>query len=476
MESEWRNLTLGDIAHKDSGAVDGPFGSNLPASSYVANGIPVIRGSNLTVGSRRFKGDDFVFVAEETFQKLKRSECLPNDIIVTKKGTLGQTGFISKDEKSDRYLLSSNQMRIRVNTEITDPEYVYYWLSSEAAFNQIKRESESTGVPKINLNYLKNFPIKLPSLKTQLKIVSILGAIDNKIQLNRQTNQTLQTMAQALFKSWFVDFDPVIDNALAAGNPIPDELEERAARRQLQLAKADHKPLPDSIRQLFPSEFELTEELGWVPKGWGIKSIKELSSKLTKGTTPRQSDLSGITDAAITPFLKVRDITNGGDIIKNNVDHIPESISLGPLRRSVLKTNDILVSIAGTIGRVTVIESDLDGSNCNQAIAFIRLLDNEGMLELVKLNLQSPRVQNEISSKIVQAVQANFSLTQLGEINILLPSSKILSRFSSEVKACIEKKSLASSETRQLTKLRDTLLPKLISGELRLSAEAMAEA
>ncbi|MGU9957714.1 MAG: hypothetical protein ACNYPI_08905 [Arenicellales bacterium WSBS_2016_MAG_OTU3] len=83
-------------------------------------------------------------------------------------------------------------------------------------------------------------------------------------------------MAQALFKSWFVDFDPVIDNALAAGNTIPDELQDRAARRQQQLAKPDHQPLPDAIRQLFPSEFELTEELGWVPMGWEATRVDQI--------------------------------------------------------------------------------------------------------------------------------------------------------------------------------------------------------
>ena len=80
-------------------------------------------------------------------------------------------------------------------------------------------------------------------------------------------------MAQALFKSWFVDFDPVIDNALEAGNTIPDELQDRAERRKQQLAKPDHQPLPDDIRQLFPSEFELTDELGWVPMGWEVKPL-----------------------------------------------------------------------------------------------------------------------------------------------------------------------------------------------------------
>src|SRR5690606_19832251 len=129
---------------------------------------------------------------------------------------------------------------------------------------------------------------KKPPLQDQQKIGYFLGGLDNKIELNRQLNQTLEQMAQALFKSWFVDFDPVIDNALAAGNEIPSDLQDRAERRQLQLAKADHKPLPENIRKLFPSEFELTESLGWVPKGWTEAPLSKIGVLENKSSNPNR--------------------------------------------------------------------------------------------------------------------------------------------------------------------------------------------
>ncbi|EJL6275115.1 restriction endonuclease subunit S, partial [Vibrio cholerae] len=264
MGSEWSETTLGDIALGTDGAVDGPFGSNLPASAYTENGYPIIRGSNLSVGLDDFKDHEFVYVPEEVFQRLSRSECKAGDIIFTKKGTLGQTGLIRSEHRFDRYLLSSNQMRLRVDPSKAFPEYVYYWVSSQKAINKLIKDSECTGVPKINLAYLKSFPISLPDLGTQKSIVDVLGALNKKITLNRQINQTLEQMAQTLFKSWFVDFDPVIDNALDAGNPIPDELQHRALIRQEQRkavrqgqAAAEKecegfKPLPNDVRQLFP--------------------------------------------------------------------------------------------------------------------------------------------------------------------------------------------------------------------------------
>ncbi len=275
MEGNWHQSTLGNIASREgNGLVDGPFGSNLPASSYTETGVPVIRGSNLTLGLGRFNAESFVFVSEETSQRLSRSLCKPQDIVFTKKGTLGQTGLIPENGYA-QYLISSNQMKLRVDKALADPLYVYYYVSSPQSVQKILRDSEATGVPKTNLAYLKDFPIQLPSLSKQKAIAHILGSLDDKIELNRQMNETLEAMAQALFKSWFVDFDPVIDNALAAGNPIPEALQAKAAARQALGDK--RKPLPEAIQQQFPSAFEYSDELSWIPKGWKVLPFASLA-------------------------------------------------------------------------------------------------------------------------------------------------------------------------------------------------------
>ncbi|WP_273050466.1 restriction endonuclease subunit S [Pseudoalteromonas sp.] len=239
MRNKWKTTTLGEIALDKDGAVDGPFGSNLPASCYVDDGIPVIRGSNLSKGLDEFKDEGFVFVSDEIANKLSRSKCIAGDIIFTKKGTLGQTGIVRAEHKYPVYLLSSNQMRLRVDATKAIPEYVYYWVSSKRSITKLLKDSECTGVPKINLAYLKSFPIDLPCVNEQQKIIDILNSINSKIELNKKTNQTLEQMAQALFKSWFVDFDPVFDNLLASVDfklenletSLPDQLKQKAQRR-----------------------------------------------------------------------------------------------------------------------------------------------------------------------------------------------------------------------------------------------------
>ncbi|ALF60952.1 hypothetical protein AOC03_12270 (plasmid) [Psychrobacter urativorans] len=194
-----------------------------------------------------------------------------------------------------------------------------------------------------NIPTIKELPLLIPPLPKQKAIAHILGSLDDKIELNRQMNETLEAMAQALFKSWFVDFDPVLDNALAAGNPIPDELSARDEQRQA-IPKTDTNN--HAIRALFPDAFEFTEEMGWILEGWNITKVLDVSEKLTKGTTPSKADLSKAKDEAIIPFLKVMNIDNNGFIKAERLENIPKSIHEGSLKRSIVREDDVLFSIA----------------------------------------------------------------------------------------------------------------------------------
>ncbi len=203
--NEWRQLKLGAIARKDGyGFVDGPFGSNLPASSYVGSGVPVIRGVNLSLGQEKFRSHHYVFVSEETARKLKRSICSANDLIFTKKGTLGQTGIVPGNDIHQRFLLSSNQMKLSVDRAIANPLYVYYFVSSPYGRQRIIADAMTTGVPKINLAYLRNFQILLPPLSIQHRIAAILSAYDELIENNQRRIALLEKMAEEIYREWFV--------------------------------------------------------------------------------------------------------------------------------------------------------------------------------------------------------------------------------------------------------------------------------
>ncbi|HDY8157263.1 TPA: restriction endonuclease subunit S [Vibrio vulnificus] len=151
------------------------------------------------------------------------------------------------------------------------------WLFFQIQFvtNVLQKLSVGTATKFLTKQILDSFEVRLPPIEHQRKISNHLWALLEKENLNRQINQTLEQMAQTLFKSWFVDFDPVMDNALDAGNQIPDELRHRAEVRKAVRESEGFKPLPDDVRQLFPDAFE-ESELGWVPKGWGITRLENI--------------------------------------------------------------------------------------------------------------------------------------------------------------------------------------------------------
>ena len=461
MGSKWKQTTLGDLALGFDGAVDGPFGSNLPASAYTESGYPIIRGSNLSIGLDDFKDSDFVFVPEHIFKKLSRSECRAGDIIFTKKGTLGQTGIISTTHRFEKYLLSSNQMRLRVDPDKALPEYVYYYVSSQQAINKLIQDSECTGVPKINLAYLKSFPISLPSLIEQKDIIDILGSFNRKITLNRQINRTLEQMSQTLFKSWFVDFDPVIDNALDAGNPIPEALKSRAELRQKVRSSADFKPLPADIRALFPAEFEETD-LGWVPKDWYHKNAEEIAT-ISIGKTPPRSQKECFSNTKDSNFIwvSIKDLGNCNVFIKESSEYLTTD-AVNNYNVKIVPKGAVLLSFKLTIGRIAIAESIL---TTNEAIAHFYNMKNGVNKEYMYSYLQHFDY-NTLGSTSSIATAVNSKIIR--KIPILLPDANILHQYKISTDIIFKKISFNNRNIYDLTALRDTLLPKLISGELSL--------
>ena len=184
-----------------------------------------------------------------------------------------------------------------------------------------------------------------------------------------------------------------------------------------------------------------------------------------------ESLYKAVTEKPITLDFVYGDIDDEGNISMNTLEKIPNSIHLGKLKRSILKKWDILFSIAGTIGRVATVDSRLDNSNANQAIAFIRLKEVEKMFVFILHLLKSENIQNEIKANVVQAVQANASLGTIKSLKYTLPTDNIIKKFNRIIYPIYNKQTNIRIESEQLTQLRDTLLPKLMSGEIRVPLE-----
>ncbi len=225
----WIEATVDDIAASSRNAiVGGPFGSNLVSRDYVPEGVPVIRGQNM---GNRWVAGDFVFVTPQKAESLEANLARPGDIVLTQRGTLGQVSLVPLAPFGS-YLVSQSQMKVTVNREIADPIFFYYVLSSVEQQDYVRQNAIQTGVPHTNLGMLRSTPVLVPSLEEQHTIAHVLGTLDDKIELNRRMNETLEAMARALFKSWFIDFDPVLAKA-ALRNHSPLEGESAKAPSEI---------------------------------------------------------------------------------------------------------------------------------------------------------------------------------------------------------------------------------------------------
>jgi type I restriction enzyme, S subunit len=206
MRAEWPLRTIAECAANEPHSTQiGPFGKALTPDEYTQSGVPLLRGVNVNKG--RFHDDDFVFISEAAADRLAKFESFPDDVLLVHKGTLGKIGLMPKHRRFHRYIMGNSMLRVRCNPKILVPEYLYYWLGSAAGTNYLLSRVSQVGVPQIQhpLTTLRECRLPVPPLGAQHTIAHILGTLDDKIELNRRMNHTLEAMALALFKSWFVD-------------------------------------------------------------------------------------------------------------------------------------------------------------------------------------------------------------------------------------------------------------------------------
>lgn len=321
-------------------------------------------------------------------------------------------------------------------------------------------------MPNLNTGILSDVPLRIPNRNTQDAIAHILGTLDDKIELNRQINTTLESMAQALFKSWFVDFDPVIDNALAAGNDIPDALQAKAAKRKALGAK--RKPLPDGLQQQFPDRFVFTEEMGWVPEGGDVLPVSDAifinpKVSLKKGT--------------LAPFVDMKALPTSG----YSVDEISEKAFSGGAKFEV---GDVLLArITPCLenGKTAVVDFLGSGEAAFGSTEFIVLrpkgeISTPFVASLARdANFRQHCITNMVGSSGRQRVQNSC----FDSYFLALPTEgPVLQFFTRNTEPWFLKMTQAREEIKALSKLRDTLLPKLLSGELRIpdAEKQLAEA
>ncbi len=356
-----------------------------------------------------------------------------------------------------RCCLGQRMVLIRADETIVDPKYLLFVFQGPYLQHQVGwNEGTGTTVSNIRIPNIKAFRIPLPPLSEQQRIAGILGGIDAKIALNRQINTTLESMAQALFKSWFVDFDTVIDNALAAGNPIPEPLQARA---QARAALGDQRqPLPESIRNQFPDRFVFTEALGWVPEGWEPRPLSELininpRTPLKKGQVAKYVDMKALpTGGYSVSELAEKEYSGGAKFI--NGDTLLARIT-PCLENGKTGVVDFLANEETGFGSTEFIVLRPKGAVGTPFIAALARNDI----------FRRHCVTNMVGSSGRQRVQnACFDSYFVATPN----NEYLLEKFNDIGQNWFSRMKALSDESRALASLRDTLLPKLLSGELRV--------
>ncbi len=269
MGNEWPLVKLGDFVQILTGH---PFKSK----DYTEHeGIRLLRGDNIAQGTLRWQNVKLL-PQEKIGEKEHNYFLRTGDVILAMDRPWIEAGLkTAQINENDLPCLLVQRVACLRCEDPSDQDFIRYIISSYGFVQYVKLIQTGTAVPHISGKQIKDYEFRLPPKSVRKQIGRIVKQLDDKANLNRQINQTLEQMAQTLFKSWFVDFDPVMDNALDAGNPIPDELQHRAEARKAVRESEDFKPLPDDVRQLFPDAFE-ESELGWVPKGWGVTRLENI--------------------------------------------------------------------------------------------------------------------------------------------------------------------------------------------------------
>ncbi|MFT6906337.1 MAG: type I restriction enzyme S subunit [Oleiphilaceae bacterium] len=422
----------------------------------VADGLPLI-ATNCVKNDTLYPVFEKVrYVDKNTYDTWFRGHPEPGDMIFVCKGAPGN---ICWTPDPVNFCIAQDMVAIRANRNIIVPKYLFALLRSSKTKAQILNMHVGTMIPHFKKGDFKNLHFDIPDDKgVQESIGDMYFRLTEKIELNRQTNETLDQMAQALFKSWFVNFDPVIDNALEAGNTIPDELKERAAGRQQQLAKPDHQPLPDDIRQLFPGEFELTDELSWVPMGWNPGTLADIASF--------GKEKVHVSKLILENYVSTENMNAGKSGI-NTASGIPKTGQVP----SFAVGETLISNIRPYFKKIWF--ASFGGGRSNDVLGF--QAKNQAANEFLFNLLYRDTFFDYMTATAKGTKMPRGDKEAIMRWPSVIPPPKLMEEFSDIVKPSYLANNLRSAQSRVLSETRDTLLPKLISGELRLPSNALPD-
>ncbi|HEY4664941.1 MAG TPA: restriction endonuclease subunit S [Comamonas sp.] len=438
LPTEWQWLQLSELVDSSRGIC---YGIVQPGK-HDPLGIPMINTGDILDGH---VADVINFkVSIDLSSKFKRSTLKGGEILVTLVGANFGRVAIAPESYSG-YNCSRAVGVVPVNLNKINSKYLMFALRSPWCRHLMDTWANTTAQPTFNLKDLGNLPISLPPPDVQKVIADFLSSIEHRITLLRKTNTTLEAIAQALFKSWFVDFDPV--HAKQQGR-APAGMDAQTA-------------------SLFPDSFE-ESELGMVPKGWRVGKIADICSTISNGSTPSRSKAVFWENGSI-PWFKTGELSDG--FLINSSEFITHEALSGSSVK-IFPKFAVLMAIyaAPTVGRLGILTEE---ATFNQACTGMVAKENIGPWFLFWTLFNG---RDWFNSRANGAAQQNISKAIVAAYELAIPNQPALDAFNRVVSALHESILLNSEKFSTLSKLRDTLLPRLISGQLRLpEAQALVE-
>lgn len=404
--SEWMECKLGDVAEVQNGYA---FKSTEFKED---NGIPVIKIKN--VASGKLQMSDIAYY-QLPIDNLERFIIRNNDILIAMTGShINQpSSMVGKVARYNLNAIAFLNQRVgkiySLDINELDEDFLYYFFKQkEITYELALNAGGSANQANISPTLIKSLDFTKPPLPEQKGIASVLSSLDDKIDLLHRQNKTLEAMAETLFRQWFVE--------------------------------------------------EMKED-------WEEVTLGECCRVITKGTTPTTLKKAFVSSGI--NFIKVNCIDENGNFLADKFEYIDEETN-ELLSRSKLEEGDILYSIAGTIGRLIIVSKDILPANVNQALAILRINSEKINPVFIKYCLKDREITENLHSKVVHAVQPNLSLGEISKTIVPFPPNELLNDFVRIVEPIESNLLKNKTQIRTLEKLRDTLLPKLMSGEVRV--------
>lgn len=458
--SEWKTYKLGELCSKIGSGSTPKGGSNV----YLESGeISLIRSQNIY--NEGFNPNGIVYITQESADKLKNVIVNENDVLINITGdSVARACIVDKKYLPAR--VNQHTAILRAIPNILDYRYLKNYLINKPIQDYLLSISSSGATRNaLTKSMLENLEIQLPDIETQQKIGEFLETFNKKIQLNTQTNQTLEAIAQAIFKSWFVDFDPVRAKAQAIlDGKTRDEANLSAmavisGKAIEDLSQTEYQELWE-IADAFPSELVENSEFGEVPKGWENGTLSDFG-EIICGKTPSKSKSEYYGDDI--PFIKIPDM-HGKVFITQTIDNL-SLIGADSQTKKYIPKGSICVSCIATVGLVSLASRK---SQTNQQINSIipNDLNFSEYLYLYLSQLEMNKYMKNLASG--GSATLNMNTSTFSSIEILKPNNEILHLFHKKSLDIFEK-ILKNEESNQiLAQTRDLLLPKLLSGEIKL--------